>query len=626
MALSGVGSFPLEDDVIGRARTLVPATLLGAAFACNDILGNPDPNAPRGLGGVGGLGGDDASGGMPSSGGANSSSSGGTAAPSDGGTGPGGLGGDSGLPTNPERRTVTCGLNDRGEQDQVFLEQVWVDEGTCDDPDECVDDSAESDAPCAAGRGVGTRVCEDGSWTATECACTEAAEEYDELADSCVVPVACNVDGSPFGGGDGVTTPHLICSPAHLRNIEAALGARFLLAESLDLGDVDDFVPLGNTEDGFTGEFDGGGRALVGLVIDRSSEALGQAENSVGLFRDYSGEIRDLTLKNFTVRGGSYVGSLAGGSFEGEVERVHVVGGLVAGEGSEIGGLSGSHASGAVLQCSSSSTVSSTGSLVGGLIGRVDSFETLFDQNSATGSVTGTNSVGGLVGQDFDVDVDRSSATGDVSGQANVGGLIGSLLSTGSSGAWDTSVTNSSASGDVSGETSVGGLIGDAFDIGIVSRNKATGSVTGTSSVGGLIGSRYSAKLTQNYATGRVTASGGELGGLCGVADGGGSFQDNYAHGLVDWVGEGAAPASVGALVGELDDLTIERSFARSHTPTLVLVGLLDSENALVDAESKTLSQASFGSQANFPTWDFVNTWLLSSELGRPILRWEVED
>ncbi|GAG07989.1 unnamed protein product, partial [marine sediment metagenome] len=74
----------------------------------------------------------------------------------------------------------------------------------------------------------------------------------------------------------------------------------------------------------------------------------------------------------------------------------------------------------------------------------------------ATGSVSGGNRVGGLVGWNWDGTITNSYATGSVSGNEGVGGLVG----------WNSSwweremITNCYSVGSVTGTTDVGGLVG----------------------------------------------------------------------------------------------------------------------------------------------------------------------
>ena len=118
--------------------------------------------------------------------------------------------------------------------------------------------------------------------------------------------------------------------------------------------------------------------------------------------------------------------------------------------------------------------------------------------SSATGTVTGFNEVGGLVGATgLAAAIQNSHATGDVSGNNQVGGLVGNL---------DPShvVTNSSASGDVTGRWDVGGLVG--YSSGDITLSYATGAVSGEDRVGGLVG-YSSGDIAFSSAKGEVTST-----------------------------------------------------------------------------------------------------------------------
>src|SRR6202047_230584 len=97
--------------------------------------------------------------------------------------------------------------------------------------------------------------------------------------------------------------------------------------------------------------------------------------------------------------------------------------------------------------------------------------------------------------------VSNSYATGTVSGTSSLGGLMGSNTGT---------VSNSYAPGNVSGATSGGGLMGSST--GPVIDTYATGAVSGTTSVGGLMGSS-SGPVTDSYwnteTSGQPTSPGG---------------------------------------------------------------------------------------------------------------------
>ena len=110
-------------------------------------------------------------------------------------------------------------------------------------------------------------------------------------------------------------------------------------------------------------------------------------------------------------------------------------------------------------------------------------------------------------------------------------------------------ITASYATGSVTGTSAdVGGLVG-GNEGGTITNSHATCSVMGTdSNVGGLVGGSAGGTITDNYATGSVTArfsmGGSRAGGLVGGSLGG-SIMNNYATGSV--IGEFA---EVGGLVG----------------------------------------------------------------------------
>ncbi|WP_443750099.1 YDG domain-containing protein [Asticcacaulis solisilvae] len=187
------------------------------------------------------------------------------------------------------------------------------------------------------------------------------------------------------------------------------------------------------------------------------------------------------------------------------------------------------------------------------------------------GSISGGNTVGGLVGQNYYSTLRNVYSTASVSGGNDVGGLVGF--------AWGSTVTNVHAGGTVGGSTRVGGLIGfnqytgvqNAYATGntgssgddsggLIGYNDnativdvyATGSTRGNNSVGGLIGYSLGGAYYNVYATGSVTG-GAYVGGLLGTSFGGVYFEDAFATGYV-------RGQYTGGLVG----------ISLSYTPTLV--------------------------------------------------------
>ena len=169
----------------------------------------------------------------------------------------------------------------------------------------------------------------------------------------------------------------------------------------------------------------------------------------------------------------------------------------------------------------------------------------LCDKERATGDVTSTNSaVGGLVGRNEGT-ITVSAASGAVTGLSQVGGLVGYDRGVSSGD----SISASRASGTVTGSgDNVGGLVGESE--GTISTSYATGAVTGARSVGGLVGGLPGAIIT-SYASGDVSGSGDAAGGLVGTGNRAsgprtaGSVLASYATGSVS----GGATNS-GGLIG----------------------------------------------------------------------------
>jgi hypothetical protein len=193
----------------------------------------------------------------------------------------------------------------------------------------------------------------------------------------------------------------------------------------------------------FTGHYNGKGHTINGLFVNRSST------DNVGLFGfTYGAVIDSLGVTNANITGRHSIGSLVG--------------------------------------CTASSTVSNC---------------------YATGSVTGINYIGGLVGlNETSSTVSNSYATGSVKGTNYIGGLVGYNEAS--------TVSNSYATGSVKGTDYIGGLVGRNASFSTVNNSYSTGNVTGTGSyVGGLVGYNNSSTVNNSFwdtqTSGRGTSAGG---------------------------------------------------------------------------------------------------------------------
>jgi filamentous hemagglutinin family protein len=222
----------------------------------------------------------------------------------------------------------------------------------------------------------------------------------------------------------------------------------------------------------------------------------------------------------------NYVGGLVGrnyGAISYSYAEGVVTGANVSGNG-YAGGLVGYNAGGDIMFAHAIGSVTSTGVCAGGLVGISDTSGTIED-SYATGNVSGTANVGGLVGQNTSATISRTYATGSATGSGNiVGGLVGQH-----NGATAT-ITDSHATGAVTGKSNTGGFVGYTYTSSTISTSYATGTVSGTTNVGGFIGSDTGGLISVSYATGNVTGSSSYVGGFVGL-NGGSAISNSYALG-----------------------------------------------------------------------------------------------
>ncbi len=503
--------------------------------------------------------------------------------------------------------------------------------------------------------------------------------------DNATVPAASILELS-FGAGDSIDygatnnggalsidgTPYtLLYSMGDVQAInasDAALQGNYAVATALDAATDPTtpllWTPIGtdglgdvlNSNNGFTGAFEGLGHTIANLTVDTGPNDL------AGLFGASSGVISDIGLIGGSVSGADTVGALVGED-HGLIVASYATG-TVTGSGDAIGGLVGDE-HGTIFRAYATGAVSGS-EAVGGLVGGTGLFAALV-QDHATGTVTGVpapcgcspEDIGGLVGANGGLILD-GYATGNVvatpgtgGGPTNVGGLAG-LTSRVSS------IENSYATGNVDtagAGSGVGGLIGD--DAGLVSQSYATGTVDGNEYVGGLIGfAEHRAFLTQVYATGTVTGVAAPcgcgayaIGGLIGEDDALSLF-DAYSNGavvaqggdtvggLIGLIGTNAGPVAnvystgwvdptattAGGLVGEDDALDITNAYWNTQTSGFGIhdgVGTLPDEAGVTGMTTAQMQHAVNFFQAPDPNgFDFTNIWGIVDGQSFPYFTW----
>jgi hypothetical protein len=469
-------------------------------------------------------------------------------------------------------------------------------EGGCVDFDSDPDHCGDCGDDCPGAPSNASRACRQG-----ECGfvcdsdydrCDEACVDLDNDPDNCgqcgrsctsgsctggiCDPAPCDPAGKPghpFGGGSGdVDDPYTICAADQLDALGDGTGyldAHFLLSSDIRLSGS--IHRIGDNGDPFEGSFSGDGFTISELTIDDGGL------DEAGLFGAIGAdaEVVDLYLEAVDVTAHNRVGALAGEN-EGTITNVHVLSGTVSGH-DDIGGLVGLNY-GSVSNTSASISVNGQGH-VGGLVGY--NRATITDSH-ASGAVESTGArVGGLVGYSRDdgepCEISRCSATGAVTaiGDGEAGGLVGTLRDA-------CEIRQSFASGEVTATTDsadeVGGLIGRMRDNASVANSYALGDVDADDDVGGLVGksSHGNDEIFHCYATGAV-----------------------------------AGDDRLGGLVGDLSG-KVERSYWNTDTS-----GLISSDGG----EPRDASQ--FSDPSAFEQWDFTGVWRMSTNQGRPVLRWE---
>ena len=283
---------------------------------------------------------------------------------------------------------------------------------------------------------------------------TCANTNNDGICDSAYTLATDNVDYLPLTAGVSAVDV-AISDCTELQNMQNDLAGNYYLANDIDCSVTSSwnsgagFVPVGSAATPFTGTFDGQNHVITGLLINMPST------DDVGLF-----------------------GSIGSGAI---IQNVGLVNVNIAG-GVRVGGLAGYNLHGTITNC------------------------------YATGSVTGSHSIGGLVGDNFGnitTSYSTGSVTGSVSGSDWVGGLVG-YNNYGWGPGQGGYITNCYATGNVVGNSDVGGLVG--MNSGVITNSYSTGSVVGIEDIGGLAGYNYGSVIYSYWDTetsGQPASAGG---------------------------------------------------------------------------------------------------------------------
>ena len=161
-----------------------------------------------------------------------------------------------------------------------------------------------------------------------------------------------------------------------------------------DITLTEEWTPIGNFENRYTGTFDGNGHTITGLTVNQKERG------NVGLigYLGSGGKVQNLTLENVNLNGYWFVGGVVGYNNNGTVTACTASGSINGKE--EVGGIVGSNYLGTVTACYNTSSTVNGSYLVGGVVGQNNKGIVTACYN-ASGSIYGEVTVGGVVGDNY---------------------------------------------------------------------------------------------------------------------------------------------------------------------------------------------------------------------------------
>jgi hypothetical protein len=442
------------------------------------------------------------------------------------------------------------------------------------------------------------------------------------------------------------TTPLVkeISTVEELNSIRNFLDRRYILTQDIQL--TEEWKPIGDGENPFTGIFNGNGYKISGLWIN-----LPDVEN-VGFF----GKIDNSIIKN--------LGIITNGS-KGGVLGLRAIGGIVGNGYSESSEIKNTYFNGKVEGYE----------FVGGIAGIAPN---LIENSYSIGKVIGVENVGGISGV-IGVKIRKSYSMAEINGINRVGGITGlfgggSIVEgsyfkgkvigvnyvggiAGKSGYfseaykcnYNMGIMESYSDGMIRGVFYVGGIAGYIIDA-IVMNSYSSSYVSGKHSVGGVIGSNDGGVIN-TYFVGKVLGEGKYTGGI--VGHNGGLLENSYFAGIVEgkeYTGGIAGYAYPGGIRGTLSasssingKINTDRLVARISGETDEINFALSainkdftnfSEGNTHTGTSKTSGELNKQSTYSAPPpnglgWGFGNDvdnpWTMEGSSGYPILYWQLD-
>ena len=367
----------------------------------------------------------------------------------------------------------------------------------------------------------------------------------------------------------------------------------------------------------YTGTIDitiGDTRGMGGIVGQASDCTVENCENAGTVISDIhtggvvgrnnsGGEVLNCRNSGYVKSSGNRASGGVVGDNYGVIKNSYNIG-TVTGSGGWTGGVTGHNVAesspnaktgGIVENCYNAGTVSVSGSgSVGGVVGHNNSsvsHTAIVRSSYNTGTVTGGSRTGGVVGYIESGVVENCYNTGDVTGSvdgSDAGGVVGRI--------------------EVKEYTST---VSDCYNTGDV-----TGGDTG-GVVGRIEGNKYESTVSDCYNTGDVTG-GGNAGGVVG------SFEENQDESTVSNcynTGDVTGGGNAGGVVGKMEDSELNTVSDCYYLAKDGLNGIGYGGDS--DDDATPLTKDQFADPGSFPNLDFKDTWIIADMGGfkRPVLK-----
>lgn len=224
---------------------------------------------------------------------------------------------------------------------------------------------------------------------------------------------------------------------AYVNSGHEATGLRFKQTTDIAMNDNHQAIGFydGNNSHYFKGTFDGNGKTITGLTINKPND------NNQGLFGEISNAvIKNVTLIDANITGRSNVGGIVGYGTGGSdnknsIDNCKVLNGTIAataGGATYHGGIAGYIYCTNINNCVVSGTITTSVSneYYGGIAGYVSSYSAITNCENTASIVGEGNNHGGILGYEYcssNFSVSGCLNTGTVEGSSNVGGIAGHI-------------------------------------------------------------------------------------------------------------------------------------------------------------------------------------------------------